>query len=133
LGSDPEFPRPRISRLGSDPGFSPPQRAGFDAEDRAAIYLAERGLKIVARNFRTRLGEIDLVAQEGDVLAFVEVRMRASGTFGGALESITPHKQRRLRAAASQFLQKLGREPRCRFDVVLLEAGEVRWLRAAFD
>jgi putative endonuclease len=112
--------------------LSPAQATGLDAEDRAAAYLGQRGLKIVARNFRTRLGEIDLVAQDGDVLVFVEVRMRASGSFGGALESITPHKQRRLRAAASQFLQRLGREPRCRFDVVLIESGEARWLRAAF-
>ena len=109
------------------------QVVGSSAEDRAANHLARHGLKVVARNFRTRLGEIDLVAQDGDVLAFVEVRMRSTGSFGGALESITPHKQRRIRAAASQFLQRLGRAPRCRFDVVLIEAEEIRWLRAAFD
>jgi putative endonuclease len=112
---------------------TPAQLAGISAEDRAADHLARHGLEIIARNFRTRLGEIDLVAKEGDVLVFVEVRMRASGSFGGALESITPAKQRRLRAAASQFLQKLRWMPRCRFDVVLLEADEVRWLRAAFE
>ena len=111
---------------------SPAQAAGAVAEDRAATYLSRHGLRIVARNFRTRLGEIDLVAQDGEVLVFVEVRMRASGSFGGALESITPHKQRRIRAAASQFLQRLAREPRCRFDVLLVEGDETRWLRAAF-
>lgn len=109
------------------------QLTGASAEDRAAKHLERQGLSIVARNFRTRLGEIDLVAQEGDVLVFVEVRMRASQSFGGALESITAQKQRRIRAAASQFLQHLRWMPRCRFDVIALDGDEVRWLRAAFD
>ncbi len=109
------------------------QLAGASAEERAESHLARHGLAILARNFRTRLGEIDVIAQEGDVVVFVEVRMRASRSFGGALESITPQKQRRIRAAASQFLQKLRWMPRCRFDVVLLEGDEVRWLKAAFD
>lgn len=109
------------------------QVTGASAEERAASHLARNGLAILARNFRTRLGEIDVIAQEGDVVVFVEVRMRASRSFGGALESITLQKQRRIRAAASQFLQKLRWMPRCRFDVVLLEGDEVRWLRAAFE
>jgi putative endonuclease len=112
---------------------TPAQSAGGEAEERAAAYLAERGLAIVARNFRTRLGEIDLIAREDETLVFVEVRLRRSGSFGGALESITPAKQRRIRAAAAQYLQRLGREPRCRFDVVALDGGEPRWLRAAFE
>ena len=112
---------------------TPAQVAGGNAEDRAAAYLAARGLAIVARNYRTRLGEIDLVARDGDVLVFVEVRMRRSGSFGGALESITPAKQRRIRAAAQQYLQRLGREPRCRFDVVAMDGEETKWLRAAFE
>jgi len=112
---------------------TPAQVAGGEGELRAASYLASRGLAILARNFRTRLGEIDVIAQDGEVLVFVEVRLRSSGSFGGALESITPHKQRRIRAAANLYLSRLGRMPRCRFDVVLIEEGEVRWLRAAFE
>jgi putative endonuclease len=120
---------------GPDPGFrrTAAQIAGNDAEERAAAYLAERGLAILARNFRTRLGEIDLVARDGETLVFVEVRLRRPGPFGGALESITPAKQRRIRAAAQQYLQRLGREPRCRFDVVALDGDETKWLRAAFE
>jgi putative endonuclease len=119
---------------GSDPGFrTPAQRAGGDAEERAAAYLAGHGLDIVSRNFRTRLGEIDLVAREGDTLVFVEVRMRSAGTFGGALESITPRKQRRIQAAAQQFLGQYRDPPRCRFDVIALEQGDIRWLRGAFE
>jgi putative endonuclease len=79
------------------------------------------------------MGEIDLVARDGDVLVFVEVRMRADGHFGGALESITPHKQRRIAAAASMYLRQFSRPPRCRFDVVAMEYGDVRWLKGAFE
>jgi putative endonuclease len=120
---------------GPHPGFrrTPAQVAGGDAEERAAAYLSGRGLQIVSRNYRTRLGEIDLVAREGEVLVFVEVRMRASGHFGGALESITPRKQRRIQVAAWQYLSQWAQPPRCRFDVVAIEDGDVRWLRAAFE
>ena len=119
---------------GSDPGSrTAAQAAGGDAEERAAAYLAGRGLAIVARNFRTRLGEIDLVAREGEVLVFVEVRLRSSAGFGGALESITPRKQRRIAAAAESFLRGFRQPPRCRFDVVALEGADIRWLRGAFE
>ena len=112
---------------------TPAQLAGGDGEERAAAFLASRGLAILARNFRARVGEVDVIAQEGDVLVFVEVRLRSSGSHGGALESITPRKQRRIQAAANAYLSKLRRAPRCRFDVVLIEDGEMRWLKAAFD
>jgi putative endonuclease len=121
--------------LGSDPGFrrTPAQLAGGEAELRAAAYLASRGLAILARNFRTRLGEIDVIAREGEVLVFVEVRMRSDGHFGGALESVTPRKQRRIAAAANLYLRQFPRAPRCRFDVVTLQDGDIRWIKAAFD
>ena len=112
---------------------SPAQLIGADSEERAAAYLAERGLAIVSRNYRSRLGEIDLIAREGEVLVFVEVRMRAEGHFGGALESITPCKQRRIAAAAGLYLRQFARPPRCRFDVVAIEEGDIRWLKGAFE
>ena len=74
-----------------------------------------------------------IIAREGDVLVFVEVRMRADGHFGGALESITRRKQRRIAAAAGMYLRQFTRPPPCRFDVVAMEFGEICWLRAAFD
>ena len=119
----------------AEPGFSrtPAQIAGGDAEDRAAAFLAERGLAIVARNFRTRLGEIDLVARDGATLVFVEVRYRAGKGFGGAVESITAGKRSRLVAAANQYLARLGAEPPCRFDVVTVDGDSTQWIRAAFD
>lgn len=109
------------------------QAAGGAAEEAAARFLARHGLAIVERNYRTRLGEIDLIARDGDTLVFVEVRARSDGRFGGAAGSVHPGKQRRIALAARHYLTRLGREPLCRFDVVTLQAGEPAWLRGAFD
>jgi putative endonuclease len=112
---------------------TPAQVSGGEAEGDAARYLERQGLSIVTRNYRTRFGEIDLVAMEGEVLVFVEVRMRSSGRFGGAAGSITGAKQARLIAAAGHFLKRFRHPPRCRFDVVILQEGPPQWLRAAFE
>jgi len=95
--------------------------AGARAEMLAAQFLVARGLTIVTRNFRTRRGEIDLIARDGDTLVFVEVRLRRSQFFGGAGASITAAKCARLTAAANSYLVMLGTEPPCRFDAVLLD------------
>jgi len=105
---------------------------GDRAETLAAQFLMRRGLVIVARNFRTREGEIDLVARDGATLVFVEVRMRRSQDFGGAAASITARKRERLAKAASAYLAMLGREPPCRFDAILLrglDASTIEWRR----
>jgi len=112
---------------------TPAQATGGDAEERAANLLARHGLVVVERNYRTRLGEIDLVAREGDTLVFVEVRARGADRFGGALASITPRKRRRIVAAARQFLMRFGKVPPCRFDVVAVDSGDAQWIRGAFD
>lgn len=119
--------------MNAPPPRTPAQVSGGEAEHGAARFLERQGLTIVARNYRTRLGEIDLVAMEGEVLVFVEVRMRSSARFGGAAESITPRKQSRIAAAAGHFLRRFPRPPRCRFDVVLLQEGPPQWLKAAFE
>jgi putative endonuclease len=101
----------------------------------AAAYLQRQGLAIVAGNFRTRAGEIDLVARDGRVLVFVEVRLRRSANFGGAVESITATKRARLVAAANAYLARLGREPPCRFDAILmssLDPSAIDWRRDVF-
>jgi putative endonuclease len=106
--------------------------AGARAEQMAADFLVARGLSIVARNFRTRLGEIDLIARDGDTLVFVEVRLRRSASFGGAGASITAAKCARLTAAARVYLAALRSEPPCRFDAVLLDsldAPRIAWER----
>jgi putative endonuclease len=95
---------------------------GAVAETLAAAYLAARGLPLVARNYRCRGGEIDLIVGDRDTLVFVEVRLRSSATFGGAAASITAAKRRRRTLAARHYLAMLGREPPCRFDAILLDA-----------
>ncbi len=119
---------------GADAKGRPTARAadGARAEMLAAQFLVARGLTIVTRNFRARRGEIDLIARDGDTLVFVEVRMRRSQSFGGAGASITRAKCARLTAAANFYLAKLGREPPCRFDAVLLdglESPNIAWER----
>lgn len=94
---------------------------GAQAEALAAQFLERHGLAILARNFRTRRGEIDLVARDGDTLVFVEVRLRARSDFGGAAASVTARKQQRIVAAALAWLARLRREPPCRFDAILLD------------
>lgn len=107
-------------------------------------HLKRHGLALVQRNFRTPGrggGEVDLIMREPDgTLVFVEVRQRASQRQGGAGASITGVKQRRIVFAARHFLLRLGSEPPCRFDVVLIEGvsgtpdpARIEWLRAAFD
>ena len=95
---------------------------GAAAETLAADFLARRGVEIIARNYRCRGGEIDLIARDRDMLVFVEVRLRSSVAFGGAAASITATKRRRLARAAGHYLAKLGREPPCRFDAILLDS-----------
>jgi len=106
--------------------------AGARAEAIAAEYLKAHGLSIVARNVRSRFGEIDLIAREGDTLVFVEVRLRRSTRFGGASASITPAKRDRLVAAAETYLATLARVPPCRVDALLLDgldAARIEWVR----
>jgi putative endonuclease len=107
-------------------------RAGAAAEALAARYLEQQGLTIVTRNFRTRRGEIDLVARDGATLVFVEVRLRRGASHGGAAESITAAKRTRLLAAARYYLMRVPGPPPCRFDAVLLDAldaARVDWRR----
>jgi putative endonuclease len=110
---------------------------GDAAEDRALAHLLRQGLRLVARNYRTPGrggGEIDLILRERDgTLVFVEVRKRASGSFGGAAASIGWRKQQRIVFAARHYLMRLAAPPPCRFDVISMEGGSIQWMRAAFD
>jgi putative endonuclease len=112
------------------------KRSGVDAEALAARFLESRGLAVVARNFRVRCGEIDLVARDGDTLVFVEVRLRRSASFGGAAESITAAKRARLVAAAQVYLLRERGDPPCRFDAILLDRldpARVDWRRNVIE
>jgi putative endonuclease len=116
----------------------PHQRArGAAAEDAAETHLRALGMKIVARNVVTRLGELDLVALDGETLCFVEIKARTSQDFGAAIEAVGPRKQRRIARAAALFLAKNRSQRPCRFDVLGLDRLEdgtwrVTYLRDAF-
>lgn len=132
------------------------QLKGRLAEQAALDYLECRGLRLVERNFRCRMGELDLIMTEGDTLVFVEVRYRASSRYGTGADSVDGRKQRKMIRAAEQFLRlrrKFASRP-CRFDVVsasrAVDGGEaeetegaertgttraltLNWIRSAFD
>jgi putative endonuclease len=116
---------------------TPRQRAGDAAEAEACAKLEAAGCRILARNVRFREGEIDIVADDGGTLVFVEVRMRGSDRFGGADGSVDAFKRRRLVRAAQHFLlQRFGARaglPPCRFDVITADGDGIRdWIRDAF-
>lgn len=111
---------------------------GLLGEELALAHLQTHGLKLVARNYRCKLGEIDLVMLDGQTLALVEVRCRANNDYGGAAASVDWRKQQRLARAAEHLLMKrseLKRYP-ARFDVVAITTGaaqpQVDWIKRAF-
>jgi putative endonuclease len=107
---------------------------GQSAEARAEAFLQSHGLKQITRNWRCRFGEIDLIMQDGATLVFIEVRLRNRSDFGGAAASVTPAKQKKLLAAARQYLTTLKTLPACRFDVVAMAGdGPPEWIKNAFD
>ena len=110
------------------------QAIGRDAEARAEDMLIRAGLQPVARNYRCRGGEIDLIMRDGEHLVFVEVRYRSHAGYGGAASSIDHRKQRRLLLAAGRYLQTSRWSGPCRFDVVTFDKGRGEtWIRNAFD
>ncbi len=127
-------PRPKTVRLRSIQ-----QRVGDAAETMASEYLAQKGLRVIARNVRYPDGELDVIATEGATLVFVEVRLRASASHGGALASIDANKRRRVIRAARHYLNAYTRDgqhptPPCRFDVIAADAhGITEWVCGAFD
>jgi putative endonuclease len=91
---------------------------GDRGEREAARFLRRKGLRILLRGYRTDQGEVDLIARDGEVVVFVEVKSRRQGS---PAEAVTPEKQRRLTLAALHFLKKHGLlEQPCRFDVVAI-------------
>ncbi|HUC42615.1 MAG TPA: YraN family protein [Candidatus Sulfotelmatobacter sp.] len=119
------------------PEIDPRHRLGLAGEAVAERHLTSVGLRVVARRFRTRWGEVDLVACEGDLVVFVEVKSRSTTSFATPGEAVTRAKQRRLARAAQAFLTRAGWSERaCRFDVVEVVAengrARVRHIRDAF-
>ncbi len=99
------------------------QRLGIDGETIACAELEKRGYTIIDRRFRTRFGEIDVIANDRGTVVFVEVKTKTDSSFSDPVESVTKQKQRRLVSMAEQYaaFHKLDDTP-CRFDVVTVDA-----------
>lgn len=115
-------------------------KRGLAAETFVSGWLQQRGLHLIERNYHCHYGEIDIVAQEKDVLVFVEVRYRSSAGFGTALDSVTYTKQQRLIQTALHYLQarQVSASVLCRFDVVGVYQDQYahwhcQWVQNAFD
>ena len=102
---------------------------GKAAENAALIYLEQQGLRLVERNFSTRLGEIDLIMWHQQTLVFIEVRQRSNPQFGGAVASISLAKQNKLWKTAQLYLQRFFTLPACRFDLLAINGKEMEWLK----
>ena len=108
---------------------------GSAAEQLAATYLQQKGLKLLESNYRCRFGEIDLIMRDGKEIVFVEVRLRSNAFYGGAGASITNSKQQKLTRTAEHYLMQHGSTP-CRFDAVLMDSlslNNLIWHKNAFE
>lgn len=107
---------------------------GAYGEADAARYLEQRGLKIVARHFQTRYGELDLICRDKDTWVFVEVKTRTRAAAISALDALTPAKQRKLIGAALSYMKKNRlTNAAMRFDVLTFEGDQVQWIPGAFE
>ena len=115
----------------------PNLQRGAAAEQRACLHLEAHGLRVITRNYRCRMGEIDLVMQDADTVVFVEVRLRGRNALVSAADSVDAHKQSRLIAAAHHYLMthKQAANAPCRFDCVLMTSeqdAQIDWIKNAF-
>ena len=112
---------------------------GKHAEDIGAAWLASRGMRIIERNYRCPIGEIDLIGQINGTLVIVEIRSRRSESWGTPAESVTIRKRQKLRKVAAWYLSQHGKtDEACRFDVLGIlfdekgSARKVEWIPDAF-
>ena len=114
---------------------------GLQGEAMVARYLREHGFRLAAHSYRSRFGEIDLIAWDGDVLCFVEVKTRTDTEYGLPREFVGPKKQQRIRAAAAQYLARYDLDCPVRFDVAEVYTTDtldknktkIEYLEAAFE
>lgn len=114
------------------------RKAGNIGEDAVCGFLARHGYEIIKRNFTVRGGEIDIIAEKADTIAFVEVKTRTVGSMTSAEEAVDLRKQRLIIRTAQAYLQNAAQPLQCRFDVAVVEteSGRVKKLRYyvnAFD
>jgi putative endonuclease len=109
---------------------------GYKAEHLATNFLKKNGLSLKTTNYRSKLGEIDLIMVDGAYIVFIEVKMRKSSDFGGALASITASKQQKIKKTAALYLlhNNLYDKHPVRFDVITIQGtpAKITWLKNAF-
>jgi putative endonuclease len=111
---------------------------GIEGEDLAVKFLKKIGYRIVAKNYKTQIGEIDIIARDGDITVFIEVKTRTSDSFGYPFEAVHSGKRQKLRNLALLYLKSQGKELPVRFDVLSIlcaEDGkkEIEHIRDAFE
>ncbi|MBU0991667.1 MAG: YraN family protein [Proteobacteria bacterium] len=114
------------------------QRFGKKAEGIAARHLAKNGYRILEKNYRTRAGEIDLIAMDGPTIVFVEVKARRSDSYGLPKEAVSYHKQKKITMSAQYYLKETGNpDVKARFDVVSIcmagNRSSIEVVKNAFD
>jgi putative endonuclease len=97
---------------------------GSEGEDLAIQYLRRKGYRIISRNYKNHIGEIDIIAQDGETVVFIEVKTRANDSFGFPFESVHRRKRQKLRNLALLYLKKAGEEIPVRFDVLSITCTE---------
>ena len=106
---------------------------GKKGEKLVEKYVKEQGMSVLKRNYRTPFGEADLIAQDGDEIAFIEVKTRTSDGYGAPKESVLKSKQQRYKRIAEMYWLQTGEEPNARFDVAEVWAdGKIEYLKNAF-
>jgi putative endonuclease len=115
---------------------SPTQISGYKAEKIASDYLTKKGLRLIAKNFTTRLGEIDLIMEDNKNLIFIEVRQRKKSAIVKSQESVNFYKRKKIYRTAMIFLQKYPSLKPCRIDVIAIDTfgnqHEINWIKDAF-
>jgi len=114
------------------------QKLGREGESMAARYLKKHGYKILEQNYRTPLGEIDIIAKEKKTIAFVEVKTRSAGYFGGPKSAVTLKKQRKISMVALTYLKATAQvDTKARFDVIAItsfpEDSKIELIKNAFE
>ena len=107
---------------------------GNKYEDLACEHLESKGMQIIARNYRVRIGEIDIIARDGNELVFIEVKYRKNRSYGGAEYAISTSKQKVIRRVAEWYMKQYGisQNSFCRFDAVLIDGEDIEHIKNAF-
>jgi len=105
---------------------------GRKGEKKAASYLKKKGYEILDMNYRTKVGEIDIIAGKGDLVVFVEVKARKTDEFGKGYEAVDARKADKIIRSAQFYFAKRQLESPCRFDVISIDGGEITHIENAF-